>query len=84
MFHESLPTLKSYLKHYHTHTTQHKSFKTLIKWMWDERTCCTFGDGPDASRASVLDDATWAWPSNDQVRTWLENWGRWEREQPAW
>ena len=67
-----------------TQTTQHKSFKTLILWMWDERTRCRKGDGQDASRANVLDFATWVWPPSDQVRTWLEGWERWEREQPAW
>eukprot|EP00618_Florenciella_parvula_P016977 CAMPEP_0119473200 /NCGR_PEP_ID=MMETSP1344-20130328/4942_1 /TAXON_ID=236787 /ORGANISM="Florenciella parvula, Strain CCMP2471" /LENGTH=2127 /DNA_ID=CAMNT_0007506261 /DNA_START=134 /DNA_END=6517 /DNA_ORIENTATION=- len=63
---------------------QHNSFKMLIMWMWDERTRCVYGDGSDASRASVLGFAAWAWPPSDQVRTWLEGWERWEREQPAW
>jgi len=63
---------------------QDMSFKTLTMWMWDERTRCVLGDGPDASRAHVLGFATWSWPPSDQVRTWLENWERWEREQPAW
>ena len=53
--------------------------------MWFERTVCDFGDGVDASRAFVLDFATWAWPASDQVRAWLEaGWEKWEREQPTW
>eukprot|EP00620_Florenciella_sp_RCC1587_P016113 CAMPEP_0182565024 /NCGR_PEP_ID=MMETSP1324-20130603/6843_1 /TAXON_ID=236786 /ORGANISM="Florenciella sp., Strain RCC1587" /LENGTH=179 /DNA_ID=CAMNT_0024778609 /DNA_START=41 /DNA_END=580 /DNA_ORIENTATION=- len=63
---------------------QHKSLKTLIKWTWEERKVCTLGDGMDASRADVFDFAAWVWPPNDQVRTWLEGWERWEREQPSW
>ena len=63
---------------------QHKSFKAQIMWIWDERTCCVSGDGQDASRADALGFATWAWPPNERVRRWLENWERWEREKPAW
>jgi len=53
-------------------------------WIWDERTCCASGDGQDASRADALGFAPWAWPPNERVRRWLENWERWEREEPAW
>ena len=57
----------------------------LIKWMWFERTVCEYGDGTDASRASVLGFAAWSWPASDQVRAWLEaGWEKWEREQPSW
>ena len=53
--------------------------------MWEERTVCVFGDGMDASRANVLNYATWSWPASDQVRAWLEaGWEKWEREQPSW
>ena len=53
--------------------------------MWEKRKVCTLGDGTDASRADMFSYATWAWPPNDQVRTWLdEGWAKWETEKPEW
>ena len=63
---------------------QHKSLKSLLTWAWLERTECSYGDGTNASRANVLNFATWAWPASDQVRGWLENWEQWERDPPEW
>ena len=60
------------------------SYKELVKWMWQERTICTLGEGTEASRAHVLNLATWAWPSDDLVLAFLEGWERWETELPAW
>ena len=54
-------------------------------WMWTERQNSSYGEGTDASRAHVLLYAAWAWPPNDQVRTWLdEGWSKWEKEEPKW
>jgi hypothetical protein len=65
---------------------QHKSFRTLVMWMWTDRERCTYGEGTDASRASVLaGEAAWTWPPSDQVRAWLEEgWAKWEKEKPDW
>ena len=54
--------------------------------MWEERVVCsTWDGGVDASRADVLQfNATWVWPSNEQIRVWLEGWEQWEKEQPIW
>ena len=75
----------SRLIHLNDHYAQHKSFKTLVQWIWMERKQCTLGEGTDASRAGALEIATWAWPPSDQVRAWLEEgWAKWEKEEPDW
>ena len=51
--------------------------------MWEERAFGNKGEGQDFSRADVLGYAVWTWPANEKVRAWLENWQRWEREEPA-
>ena len=51
--------------------------------MWEERAFGNKGEGQDFSRADVLGYAVWTWPANEKVRAWLENWERWEQEEPA-
>lgn len=55
-----------------------------LMWMWEKRTACSYGEGLDASRANALGFAAWTWPSNDEVRAFLEGWEEWEKEQPDW
>ena len=55
----------------------------MDEWVWEERAFGNKGEGQDFSRADVLGYAVWTWPANEKVRAWLENWERWEQEEPA-